>query len=238
LDIHYATLETCSAVTDTVVVIDVWRAFTTAAFAFDAGVRDIIPVGSAEEALALRERFPGALLMGMGELDGPPAEGFDFGNSPAALLAHDLHGQRVIQCTPNGTRGIVRNAEAETLLASSFVCAGATVRYIKQRLPAQITFVSTEETGEDQACAEYMAALLRGETPDAATVLGHIHDNALQDFRTYVSEGIWAKAKGIALEADLACCLSLDRFDFAMVVQQRDGLLVMEAVVWSGSIDT
>lgn len=231
MDIHYATLETCSTVTDTVVVIDVWRSFTTAAFAFDAGVRDIIPVDSAEEALALRGRFPGALLMGMGELGEPPAEGFDFGNSPAALMAHDLRGQRAIQCTPNGTRGIVCSAKAETLLASSFVCAGATVRYIKQRLPAQVTFVSTDEMGEDQACAEYMAALLRDETPDAATVLGHIHDNALQDFRTYVSKGIWTKAKGTALEADLDCCLSLDRFDFAMVVQQRDGLLVMEAVV-------
>lgn len=231
MDIHYATLETCSAVTDTVVVIDVWRSFTTTAFAFFAGVRDIIPVDSAEEALALRRRFPGALLMGRGELGGPPTEGFDYGNSPAVLIARDLRGQRIIQYTPNGTRGIVRSVNAKTLLASSFVCAGATVRYIKQRLPAQVTFVITDEKGEDRACAEYMAALLHDETPDTATVLGHIHDNALQDFRTYVSKGIWTKAKGTALETDLDCCLSLDRFEFAMVVHQRDGLLVMEAVV-------
>ncbi len=169
--------------------------------------------------------------MGRGELGGPPAEGFDYGNSPAALIAHDMRDQRIIQYTPNGTRGIVRSANAKTLLASSFVCAGATVRYIQQRLPVQVTFVITDEKGEDKACAEYMAALLRDETPDAATVLGHIHDNALQDFRTYVSKNIWTKAKGTMLETDLNCCLSLDRFDFAMVVQQRDGLLVMEAVV-------
>jgi 2-phosphosulfolactate phosphatase len=230
LDIHFATLETCSTATDTVVVIDVWRSFTTAAFAFDAGVRDIIPVASAEKAQALRGQFPGALLMGMGELGGAPAEGFDYGNSPTALMENDLRDRRVIQCTPNGTRGIVRSISANTLLASSFVCAGATVRYIKQRLPAQVTFVSTDETGEDQACAEYMAALLRDETPDAATVLGRIRDNALHDFRAYVSKGIWGKAKGATLEADLDCCLSLDRFRFAMVVEERDGLLVMEAV--------
>ncbi len=179
----------------------------------------------------LRERFPGALLMGMGELDGTPAEGFDYGNSPAALLKDDLRDQRVILCTPNGTQGIVRSVNASTLLTSSFVCAGATVRYIKQLLPAQVTFVTTEQTGEDQDCAEYMAALLRDETPDAATILGRIQDKALQDFRTYISKGIWTKAKGAALEADLDCCLSLDHFNFFMVVQQRDGLLVMEAVV-------
>jgi len=231
LDIHYATLETCSTITDTCVVIDVWRSFTTAACAFDAGVRDIIPVDSAEEALALRGRFPGALLMGMGELDGTPAEGFDYGNSPAALMKDDLRDRRVIQCTPNGTRGIVRSVNAKMLLTSSFVCAGATVRYIEARLPARVTFVTTEQTGEDQACAEYMAALLGGETPDAAGLLGRIHDKALRDFRTYISRGIWTKAQGTALEADLDCCLSLDRFDFAMVVQQRDGLLVMEAAM-------
>jgi hypothetical protein len=42
-----ATLETCSATTDTVVVIDVWRSFTTAPFA--AGARDIVPIGSVGE---------------------------------------------------------------------------------------------------------------------------------------------------------------------------------------------
>jgi 2-phosphosulfolactate phosphatase len=229
LDIRFATLDNCSTVTGIVVVIDVWRSLTTAAFSFDAGVREIIPVDSAKEAMALRGRFSGALLMGRGELGGPPADGFDYGNSPSALMQKDLRDQRIIQFTPNGTRGIVRSGNAKTLMSSSFVCAGATVRYIKQRLPAQVTFVITDEKGEDQACGEYLAALLRDETPDA-TVLDRIHDNALQDFRTFVSKGIWTKAKGAVLEADLDCCLSLDRFDFAMVVQRRNGTLVMEAV--------
>jgi hypothetical protein len=59
-------------------------------------------------------------------LGGPPAELFDFGNSPAALLGRDLCGRRIIQYTPNGTRGVVRSVKAETLLTGSFVCAGAT----------------------------------------------------------------------------------------------------------------
>jgi 2-phosphosulfolactate phosphatase len=228
--IDYATLEDCPTATGTVVVIDVWRSFTTAACAFGKGARDIVPVGSTEEALALRGQFPDALVMGMGELGGPPAEGFDLGNSPAALTARDLHGRRVIQCTPNGTRGIVRSAKAETLLASSFVCAGATVRYIRRRSPAQVTLVSTGQDGDDQACAEYMAALLRDETPDVVPVLDRIRDGALRDFRSFVSRGIWTEARGDRLRADLDCCLSLDRFDFAMLVERRHGLLVMEAV--------
>jgi 2-phosphosulfolactate phosphatase len=230
LDIHYATLETCPEATGTVAVIDVWRSFTTAAFAFDAGARDIITVASAEEALVLRERFPGLLLMGMGKLGGPPAEGFDFANSPTALMAHDLRDRRFIQCTPNGTRGIARSTKAETLLASSFVCARATADYIRRESPAEVTFVSTDDTGEDQACAEYVAALLCDKTPDTATMLSQIREPALEAFRSEVSKGTWTPAQGAALEADLACCLSLDRFDFAMLVQRQDELMVMNAV--------
>ena len=37
MKIHYATLESCHDATGTVVVIDVLRAFTTAAYAFAAG---------------------------------------------------------------------------------------------------------------------------------------------------------------------------------------------------------
>jgi 2-phosphosulfolactate phosphatase len=231
LDIHYATLETCSAATDTVVVIDVWRSFTTAACAFAAGAHDIVPVGSVKEALALRGRFPGALLMGMGvSLVGPPAEGFDFGNSPMVLMGSDLCDRRVIQCTPNGTQGIVRSEKAESLLTSSFVCAGATVRYIKQQSPAAVTFVRTGPEGEDQACGEYMAALLRDETPHAAAVLSGIRKAGLQRMRALIAKGLMTEAQGVRLKADLDCCLSLDWFDFAMLVQRQDGLLVMKAV--------
>jgi 2-phosphosulfolactate phosphatase len=162
MDIHYATLETCSTVTDAVVIIDVWRSFTTAAYAFDMGARDIVTVGSVEDALALRNQFPGALLMGIGvSVFGPPADGFDFGNSLADIMNSDLSERCLIQCTPNGTRGIMYSEKAKTLLACSFVCAGATARYIKRQHPTKVTFVSTESGIEDQACAEYMSALLR-----------------------------------------------------------------------------
>src|SRR6266508_6970461 len=98
-----ATLETCGAAIGAVVVIDVIRAFTTAAFAFAAGAREIVLTSAVEEALALRAHFPGALVMG--EVDGLPVEGFDFSNSPAELIGRDLGGRRMIQRTSAGTQG-------------------------------------------------------------------------------------------------------------------------------------
>jgi 2-phosphosulfolactate phosphatase len=163
--IQRATLETCNTATGTVVAIDVIRAFTTAAFALAAGARDIVLAGEVEEALALRERFPGALLMG--EVNGVQPESFDLGNSPSALIGLDLAGRRIIQRTSAGTQGVVRSTQAQALLTGSFVCASATARYLRKQNPASVTFVITGASprtngDEDAACADYIQALLRG----------------------------------------------------------------------------
>jgi 2-phosphosulfolactate phosphatase len=63
MEIRRTTLATCAGATGTVVVIDVLRAFTTAAYAFAAGALDITLVGEIEEAFALREANPDALLV-------------------------------------------------------------------------------------------------------------------------------------------------------------------------------
>jgi 2-phosphosulfolactate phosphatase len=228
--IHYATLETCSTSTDTVVVIDVIRAFTTAAFALAAGAQGIIPVNSAKEALALRERFPDVLVMGCGA-DRFPPEGFDLGNSPASLIGCNFHGRRIIQYTPNGTRGIVRSRGAQTLLASSFVCAGATAEYIRRLSPTDVTFVITGPEGEDRDCAEYISGLLGDKAPDVARLLAELREVWLRRFRTDIAAGRITEEMGAGFEADLDCCTALDRFDFAMVVRRQEGLLVMEATL-------
>lgn len=223
LTIDYATLETCKTADDLVVAIDVIRAFTTAAFAFAAGAQEIIPVSTVEEAFALRHHFPGSLVMG--EVGGQPPEGFDFGNSPIAIAKADLTGRRIIQRTSAGTQGLVRSIQAQTLLAGSFVCARATIDYIKQQRPRRVTFVSTgnnPNVNEDDACAGYMAALLQGESPDPHALLQHL--------RQSVPSEIFTDPDYAEFAADLDYCLAVDRFEFAMVVEQRRGLLVMKAV--------
>lgn len=221
-----ASLETCGDATDTVVVIDVLRAFTTAAYAFAAGAREILLVSTVAEALALRERFPGALVMG--EVHGLPVEGFDFSNSPADLLGHDLGGRRMIQRTSAGTQGVVRSLRAATLLTSSFVCAAATARYIAHHAPACVTFVITgvytdRDGDEDAACADYLAALLGGRRPDPVPFLQRVRDS---------TPGRWFAdpAQPDFPAQDLDLCTAIDRFDFAMLVERRDGLLVMQTV--------
>jgi 2-phosphosulfolactate phosphatase len=223
--IERATNETCGTATDAVVVIDVLRAFTTAAFALAAGAREIVLASGIDEALALRARLPGTLVMG--ELNGLPVEGFDLTNSPGDFRGHDLAGRRLIQRTSAGTQGVVRSLRADVLLAASFAVAGATARYLRRSGPECVTFVVTgiyhaSDGDEDAACADYIAALLRGEAPNPAPYLRRVRESA--------PGRIFADPARPEFPAeDLEACTGVDRFDFAMPVERRDGLLVMRA---------
>ncbi|MCB2202869.1 2-phosphosulfolactate phosphatase [bacterium] len=210
----------------TVVVIDVLRAFTTAAFAFAGGARQIFPVGGVDEALALHAELGDALIMG--EVDGFKPKGFDFGNSPAALMEEDLSGRIMIQRTSAGTQGLNRATKADHLLAASFVVAGATTRYLRNLNPDLISFVITgthkgRDGDEDRACADYLAALIQGENPSPETYLNRVGTSTVgRDFQ-------FGEVAYI-LQQDFDLGLDLDRFDFAMPVRSEHGRLVMEKV--------
>jgi 2-phosphosulfolactate phosphatase len=221
-----ASLETCGTATGTVVVIDVIRAFSTAAYAFAAGAREIVLTGEVEEALALKKQMPGALVMG--EVDGLPVKEFDFGNSPVAISSVNLAGRRLIQRTSAGTQGIVRSRQADHLLASSLCCASATARAIRKLAPRTVTFVITGLRpggygDEDAACADYIEALLGGGPVDAAPFVERVY--ASRTGRVFVDP-----ARPEFPLADLEYCVQVDRFEFAMPVRRREGLFVMEAV--------
>lgn len=227
MQIHRATLDTCHTAAGTVIVIDVIRAFTTAAYAFAAGARTITLAGTIEEAFALRERVPGALLAG--EVEGLPVNGFDFGNSPGQVYQANLLGKDLIQRTTKGTQGVIRSIQAETILAASFACANATVEFIRRLNPSVLTFVPTGsepggdpmEGDEDAALADYLEDLLSGPSPEPAPYLQRVinapHAQAFLD-----------PDNPDFPKEDLDLCVRLDAVDFAMPVQRRDGLLVME----------
>jgi len=173
--------------------------------------------------------------MGMGELGGEPAKGFDYGNSPAEVRERGWHDRRIILCTPNGTSGLVRSVKSRTLVAGSLVCARATVGYLKRQASERVTFVCTEKGIADKACAEYMTALLRNEQPEADVMLGKIRAAWLEHGRALLARGVFTQAQLDKLEEDLNCCLELDQYNFVMRVERCDGLLVMKAMTEPGS---
>src|SRR5215469_5349846 len=124
-----------------VAVIDVFRAFTTAAVVLANGAPQIVMVSAIGEALTLRDG--GLAQLCIGEVHGRKPFEFDFGNSPSELLDVALHGVTIAQRTSARTQGIIAAAGgAERLYAASLVTAAATVRALSSGTLDLITLVA------------------------------------------------------------------------------------------------
>ncbi len=226
IEISRTNLETCHHARGVVVVVDVLRAFTTAAYAFDRGALEILLVSSVEEAFELKRRDSRFLLIG--EVDGFPIEGFDLPNSPSALGALDLSMTRLIQRTTAGTQGVVLASEADHLFVTSLSVASATARQVEALAPDIVTFVETGvRTGgggeEDQACTDYIASLLTDIPVDPEATRDRVRSSrAAAKFSSPGSSDFPKK--------DLGCALEIDQFSFAMKVERKDALLVLRTV--------
>lgn len=87
------------------IVIDVFRAFSLACYAFANGARRMIPVADIEEARRLKEAHP--KFVTLGERHARKLQGFDFGNSPTHIEHEDFTGRTLVHTTHAGTQGLV-----------------------------------------------------------------------------------------------------------------------------------
>ena len=219
----YVGLAECEQVRGTAVVIDVLRAFTTAAWALHLGVERIVLTAEIDEALRIKSMLPGALAM----KDSKPLEGFELSNSPVELqAASGLARRTIVQRTTHGTVGAWAARAASNLYCASFLVAGATARAIRESRVPEVYFVVTGEGGtaeEDRACAEYIAALAKDPDADAAPYLRRAWgSNVAGMLAQRATDGVPGVHK-----QDVETCLQADRFDFAMRVTHEQGLLVL-----------
>ena len=205
-----------------VIIVDVLRAYTTAAVALARGAQKIVLVAEVEEALALRRAGVGELCMG--EVGGMRPEGFDFGNSPSQLSRADVEGKTIIQSTRAGTVGMNAAEGADQLYGGSFAVASATVEAVRRLDPSLVTIVAMGSEGrvrtdEDEQCALFLRNLLLGVTPD--------HDSV----RALVLAGREARKYGNPAtphfpSEDRNMAVTIDSHSFAIKVTKDQGLLV------------
>lgn len=141
-------------------VVDQIRATSTAVAAFAAGVREIRPAETPDEARAWKARDPELLLAG--ELEAVRIPGFDLGNSPVEFLARGeaLQGARLAMTTTNGMRAL-RAAEAlsPTVYAFSLLNVSATAEALaRAALPAGAVVVVCAGTEGDLSQDDLFAA--------------------------------------------------------------------------------
>lgn len=216
LEIRRVNLPEATEAWGVVIVIDVIRAFSVAAYAFSRGVRRLWLVRSVEDAFALREREPDALLAG--EVGGRLIPGFDFNNSPSLIATANINGRLLIQRTGAGTQGAVGAVNATHILICSLVNAKATALCARNLagttgglITLLPTFYMSNVVSEDSICADYLEALLY-EQDDAsislAREIAHAEHLGRFDFLQFDDPDFPFD--------DKAAILDIDRFDFVM----------------------
>jgi 2-phosphosulfolactate phosphatase len=194
------------------VVIDVFRAFSVACYAFANGAQRIIPVGDVEEARRLKRSHPEFVTLG--ERHARKLEGFDFGNSPTHIEQQDFTGRTLVHTTHAGTQGLVNATQADVVLTGSLVNAAAICRYITHLAPAEVSLVrmgqdARERCDEDDLCAQLLAARLAGQDFDAGSIRRRLRETPSAR-KFFDPDATWAP------ERDFELCTDADRFDFVL----------------------
>lgn len=208
------------------VIIDVFRAFSTACYAFGNGILRIYPVGDLEKAYQLKQQNPDFILVG--ERNEQKPEGFDFGNSPSQLLEANLIGKTMVHTTSSGTQGIANAIHADEILTGSFVNAGAIIDYIRKQNPVKVSLVCMGyscqyPTDEDTLLAVYIKNELEGIANDFQAMIEQLRNGDGARFFSLEKQE-WAPA------ADFDLCLSLNRFNFVLKVEQEKGLNYLKMI--------
>ena len=199
------------------VIIDVFRAFSTACYAFGNGIERIYPVGDLSIAYRMKLQHPEFILVG--ERNEKKPEGFDFGNSPSQLLKGQLTGRTMVHTTSSGTQGIANAVYADEIITGSFVNAGAIISYIRRQRPQRVSLVCMGyscqyPTDEDTLLAVYIKNELEGLPNDFQGMVEQIKmGDGARFFAPEKQE--WAPM------ADFELCLSLNRFNFVLRVDRE-----------------
>lgn len=205
-------LQGAKQATGLAVIIDVFRAFTTAAYAVANGAERIYPVATVEEAFELKRLHNNWVLMG--ERNGKQVPGFDYGNSPYDIKDLDFTGYSLIQTTSAGTRGLFNAYSADEILPGSFVIADAIVDYIEKKEPKILSLVAmgwggVVKTQEDELLAEYIESKLVGKELDFKAMKTEVraHPEGAKFFNS---------SQKTFKEGDFHCAMDLNRFNFCL----------------------
>lgn len=236
----YNALRDCDISSDVCVVFDVLRATSVMVTALANGAAGIIPVEEISEALELRRQHPGVLLAGeRGGLRITAAQtggvDFDLGNSPREFTADAIAGRTIVTTTTNGTRALQACASARTVIASSFLNLGATVKFVLAHPPGKLRLICAG-TGDGSALEDVFAAgalcdaligvLDSCEPTDAALVAWRAYRQSMNDLPASARSSLNGRRlyANCALRDDVEFCLRRDCFPLVPILGE-DGVI-------------
>ena len=202
-------------------VIDVIRATSTIVTALARGALGVRPVAGMDEALAVKERNPEALLAG--ERGGRPQPGFDLGNSPREMTAERVGGREMILTTTNGTQTLAACAGARAVVTASLLNLDATATRLRELGPPWLILCAGHEGdfGVDDA-------IVAGALADALDQ-DHALVSLYHSVRHDLTESLLGSLAGqelvkVGLADDVPFCAELNTFSLVPMLGS-DGVL-------------
>ena len=215
------------------VAIDVLRATTTVIHALAAGCDCVRPCLEVEEARELADRMrAGRVILG-GERGGQPLPGFDLGNSPGEYTGKVCRGTTLVLTTTNGTRALLKAAEAERALVAGFVNYSAICEQLRlDPRPIHIVCagtegeVSLEDTLLAGALVDFLAEVVEIQLNDAARMAWDCFENHGQMLQGALELSLGGtKLRSLGYDEDIRAAAQVDQY--ALVPElRRDPLRV------------
>lgn len=209
-----------------VVVIDVLRATSSICTAFASGVREIIPVGTVEEAREMKAR--GFLLAA--ERDGYVLDFADFGNSPFNFTPENVKGKSVAYSTTNGTGIIKRAASCHDVVIGSYLNMTALCNWIEgqgRKVVIVCAGWKSRFSLEDAVCAGAMAERLL-QTGRFSTICDSVHaatdlwNAARDDLTGYIEKAAQrSRLRDKGLDDCISYCHTFDITDVVPVLREE-----------------
>lgn len=204
------------------VIIDVFRAFTTAGYVLNKAPSEYILAKDSEVLSLLKNDTQEPLLIGKYEVGADLK--YDIPNSPTRVDEGKISNRQVLHRTEAGARGVLQASEADVILCAGFCNAQASVDFIKKYDNPRVVFCpmgheATTPTLEDHTCALYLQTLLQGVKLDLSP-FDEAHQKGSGKY--FFSEDQWQYPR-----EDFQKCLEVDRFDFAIRASLKENYALL-----------
>ncbi|MBQ9904580.1 MAG: 2-phosphosulfolactate phosphatase [Synergistaceae bacterium] len=230
---------------DVWLVIDVLRATTVMTRWFELGGTELYPVKTPDEARALSEelRARGSSPLLMGEVNGIPPEGFDFGNSPRELNYEIIREHYCgVMSTTNGTGALLSAVSTGCpVIAVSLRNYSACLDYaltVGKRIGVLCSGRKGRPSWEDTLCAGAVIEELseRGEVmmSDSARIALTLWQNSGNDTESVVRKSNHAQyLTQIGYSDDISFACEIDSSTVVPVIAENEAHTILRSV--SGS---
>ena len=215
-----------------VVVVDVFRATTTMAAAFQNGISSIRPVASVEEAMEYKRK---GWLVGA-ERNVKRCDFADFGNSPFDYTPEKVLGKDVIFTTTNGTTAITIAKSAYRVITGAFINLQAVADFCRKHGRDVVVLcsgwqdkVNIEDTLFGGALVDVLVATGEYEpATDAAIIARDMWTNNRDNLLAYIDPtDHMARLKANHLADSVPYCLTLNSAAVVPELTIEGGVLVL-----------